>query len=201
MLLLLNPSITFRQESLLKPNIGFGRDASLSFARRDAYRSDAIVKQIAQATGWDGDDIRAGSFSRAQILNRALSLKTQSILESIREKGAVRIVDFSDAASDVALLPAKSEKTVLADHNTETTGGAAENSNNEPEPGLPTTGQMPPLVANGARTDISHVLQEFLSDSNRLSAVVLFSDGQDNGTEDPVGVAQRFESLRFSIGR
>ena len=58
---------------------------------------------------------------------------------------------------------------------------------------------MPPIVATGRGTDIYQALNDALADVNRLSAVVLISDGQHNGSNDPLEIAEKARSLGIPI--
>ncbi|HMP69478.1 MAG TPA: vWA domain-containing protein [Pirellulaceae bacterium] len=200
-ILFLNPSIRFVHKHSLKPTIAFARDASLSFSRRDAYQSEPLVEKVAAATQWDQQDIQAGRFSRAEILERSLVQNEGEVVQLLREKGALRIVDFSDFLDNVALIPAggsaTSESNQSSTSRRDENRGASQDTTRDgdngaldvrngatdrPEDRL-TDALLPPLTAAGKGTDISWLLRELLNDSSRLSAIVIASDGQHNGSE------------------
>lgn len=58
---------------------------------------------------------------------------------------------------------------------------------------------MPMLIANGRGTDLWQGLREMLSNTGRLSAIILASDGQHNGSEDPLELAYKAKDLGIPI--
>ena len=58
---------------------------------------------------------------------------------------------------------------------------------------------MPELEADGLGTDIWQALRESLDDASRLSSIILITDGQHNGTEDPLEIARKAASLGIPI--
>ena len=59
--------------------------------------------------------------------------------------------------------------------------------------------EMPELVADGLGTDIWQALKETLDDPGRISSILLISDGQHNGSEDPLELAKKSASLGIPI--
>jgi len=199
-ILFLKPSISFKQVSTLKPTIGMVRDASLSFAQADEYRSNEALRQAANATGWDPDDLKQGAYSRAQVLERALARNDRAAIRALRDKGSIRVIDFAEAPSDVALLSPRS-----ADEGRDRVPDASADDRDRGDGPTPApdatrqTDRLPPLLADGSRTDLSRALRELLNDSNRLSAVIIASDGQDNGPDNPVELARRFAEKNIPV--
>ncbi len=188
-LMFLKPSIVFKQIHTIKPNIALLRDASLSFARNDEYGNRTTAEAIAAATGLSPDQVTGGQFSRAELLHRALTKPDSDLLQQLRRKGSLRVVDFSEVVSVSGLLPAVG--------NRETTAPAAAAKGNDEQVGA--EGELPLLVANGRGTDLWQALREMLADTGRLSAVILASDGQHNGSEDPLELARKAEGLGVPI--
>lgn len=192
--MLLRPSMFYQQVNEIKPTIDLVRDSSLSFARGDRYRDQDHVQQLAESTGMEESAISDGSVSRAKLLN--LATKDPRWLEQIRAKGAVQVIDFSDGTTSVAVIPAIIESNLKSDSQDE-----ADNVDDQPE----STGQqliqksVPELSPTGLGTDIWQALRESLEDAANLSAIVLVSDGQHNGSEDPVEMALRAASLDIPI--
>ncbi len=191
--LFLKPSIFYQQVSALKPNIVFLRDNSLSIARGDKYRDADQVRRLAQLTGLSQTEIADGTTERVELINQAIA-KDPAWLQSIRQKGAIRVTDFADGTEQVAVIPATdSESTDAEDHDRPSDKDVP----SEGESLLAKT--FPPLVADGLGTNVWQALRESLEDSSRLSSIVLLSEGQHNGDEDPVELAEKAAGLGIPI--
>ena len=57
----------------------------------------------------DAESIDGGSISRTELLNQAFE-KHPEILEQMRLKGPVHVVDFADGSSPYELIPSLTEK-------------------------------------------------------------------------------------------
>ena len=213
----LEPSVFYQKVNLIKPTIAMLRDSSLSFDRGDNYRSQDQANQLAEATGLQAGDIASGKIKRSTLLNQIFS-KNPELLEKIRDKGAIRVVNFSDGNSPVAVIPAIIEQP--GEEKEEPEDAAVEDSD-DPQSDAPdadslatSTDQdddassdaetmlqdsMPELQADGLGTDIWQALRESLDDASRLSSIILVSDGQHNGTEDPLEIARKAASLGIPI--
>ncbi|MFK7766562.1 MAG: hypothetical protein AB8B55_05025 [Mariniblastus sp.] len=201
----LKPSVFYQQVNEIKPTIAMLRDSSLSFDRGDRYRSADRVTQLAKATGIPAGDIESGSIKRSMLVNQAFQ-KNPKLLELIRDKGAIRVVNFSDGNTPVAVIPAitkqdkeKAEREAKAKEAAGDKTADATTPDDAGESGGLIRSTIPDLEANGLGTDIWQALRESLDDPNRLSAVVLISDGQHNGGEDPLEIAQKAASLEIPI--
>jgi len=181
-LMFLQPSVVYKQVTTIKPNIALLRDGSLSFARTDRYADKETVDKLAKATGKQPEQIAEGGFSRAQLLQEALTRDEGKILKQWRKKGSVRVVDFSEVVSASGMLPAINSDQTREDNDEAVDG---------PE--------LPLLIANGRGTDVWQGVREMLSNTGRLSAIVLASDGQHNGSEDPLELAMKAKSLGIPI--
>ena len=211
----LEPSVFYQKVNLIKPTIAFLRDGSLSFDRGDNYRSEDQAKQLAEATGLAAGDIASGEIKRSVLLNQAFK-KNPELLEKLRDKGSIRVINFSDGNSPVAVIPAIVKKPGEEEDEEKEEGesedpAALEDPTDSTEPdSIADTGQedavetmlrntMPELEANGLGTDIWQALRESLDDASRLSSIILITDGQHNGTEDPLEIARKAASLGIPI--
>jgi hypothetical protein len=186
----LKPSVFYQQVNLIKPTIPFLLDGSLSFDRGDRYRSKDQANQLATLTGLKAEEIASGQVTRSSLVNQAFK-KNPKLIELLRDKGAIRVVNFSDGNTPIALIPANVENTDESQDDTEpATDDAPDSDPPVGEQGGLIRKTMPELEATGLGTDIWQALRESLDDSNQLSAVVLVSDGQHNGGEDPLEIAK-----------
>ncbi len=182
LLMFLRPSVVFTQVNTIKSNIAVLRDISLSFARSDSYADPQVAERLAAATGRTTDQLTAGQATRAELLQEAMSKDDGQFIRQLREKGSLWIKDFARVISTAGILPAI-------------------DPDNEPDEAESdaTANQLPALIANKRETDIWQGLRQTLGDSSRLSAIVLASDGQHNGSEDPMELARKAGQMRIPI--
>ncbi len=192
-LLWLKPSITFKQTDSLKPNIVVMRDASLSFARKDEYKNLESAQRVADATGWSVEEIQEGRYSRAEIFSRAIERDQLATIQGIRRKGALQLVDVSEVVNKVELFPP------IQDGDQEDQNQQDSDAPADPQAASDKSNKFPPLIASGRGTDLWQALQESLSDTNRLSAIVLASDGQHNGSEQLMELAAEAKAKNIPI--
>lgn len=209
--LFLKPSIFYQQVTQLKPNIVLLRDNSLSLARGDKYRDADQAQRLAKLTGLPEEEIADGTIGRARLINEAFA-KHPDWVEAIRNKGAIRVTDFADGTEQLAVIPAtesenvesetvesenvESEKAGSADRSLQNDDSDEKASNNQDALVAPT---FPPLIADGLGTNLWQALRESLDDSARLSSIVLVSEGQHNGDEDPIELAEKAAGLGIPI--
>lgn len=197
----LKPSLFYQQVSELKPNIVFLRDNSLSLARGDKYRDAQQSQRLAELTGLPKEQIADGSTGRAELINEAIA-KHPDWVEAMREKGTIRVTDFADGLEPMAVIPATESEKNSADADPDTSeDSATEGSDDEAQPDQNTLAAetFPPLIADGLGTNVWQALRESLEDSSRLSSIVLLSEGQHNGDEDPVELAEKAAGLGIPI--
>jgi hypothetical protein len=192
--LFLKPSIFYQQVNEVKPTIAILRDASLSFARGDKYRSPEVAAELAKTTGLEAAEIESGEVDRARLLNRAIN-NDQPLLDKLRDKGSVRVINFADGIQPVALIPA-TRRQETGPHPEPPAADSKQDSDGAS--GL-IRETIPDLVPDGLGTDIWQALRATLDDANRLSAIVLVSDFQHNGSEDPLELARRAAQLEIPI--
>ena len=201
-MMFLKPSIFYQQVSELKPNIVFLRDNSLSLARGDKYRDKQQSKRLATLTGLPQEQIADGDTKRSELINKAFS-KHPDWVGAIREKGSIRVTDFADGTEQVAVIPATESENTTNEKSPEPTddsdgpGTPDGEATDDQDPLAAQT--FPPLIADGLGTNVWQALRESLEDSSRLSSIVLLSEGQHNGDEDPVELAERAASLGIPI--
>ena len=200
--MLLKPSVFYRQVDEIKPVVSFLRDASLSFHHKDRYQDKDLVERLAAASGIPADKIASGEAFRDEILNKVLAKDKNAIIKAIRDRGSISIVNFGENVERVAVIPAFEKKATTkkkTDDEEETTDPEANEpvsqDDSEEADGTAKEGEglvrdtVPDLVCDGLGSDIPQALREALS-TNRLSAIVLVSDGQSTTSEDPVEVAR-----------
>ena len=185
-ILFLKPELFYQQVNEIKPTIAVLRDNSLSLDRADEYRSRDQANRLSQLTGISADEIEAGTVKRSELINAAFG-NNQELIRQLRQKGALRFVDFSTGSEPVALVPAIAKQETALQESIADNGDGAE----QPQPEQVEPNNIPPLQANGLGTDIWQALRDGLDDGARLSAMVLVSEGQHNGTEDPLEMAQK----------
>lgn len=201
----LKPSVFYQQVNELKPTISVLRDASLSLARGDAYRDAKTPTNLSQLSGLPNLGIADGTITRGAILDAVIE-RHPEVVRAMRKKGTVRVRDFADGSRQRALLApiGKQEQEqagnegvadTQADRNEENEAGSADAPDNAPG----NVDVFPPLLADGLGTNITRALREELEDSTRISSIVLMSEGQHNGDESPVDLAEKAGELGIPI--
>ena len=200
----LKPSLFYQQVSELKPNIIFLRDNSLSLDRGDKYRDAKQSQRLAELTGLSKAKIADGTTGRAELINQAIA-KHPDWVQAMREKGAIRVTDFADGLEPMAVIPAiESEKETVdskpdAGVSEPPDGSADPDDETQADENPLTADTFPPLIADGLGTNVWQALRESLEDSSRLSSIVLLSEGQHNGDEDPIELADKAAGLGIPI--
>jgi len=191
LLLYLKPSLYFQKIDEVRQPIECLRDISLSLDRGDKYQSEEQVKRLAKLTGADAAAIAEGSVSRSDLLNKAFA-KHPELLEKFRERGPVRVVDFSDGSKSLELIPS------LTKEEREKEDTPEEESEQEQEQET-LVFKFPELQPSGSATDIWQALKTVLDGSSPPAAIVLVSEGQHNGSEDPLEMARRAGTMGIPI--
>jgi hypothetical protein len=197
----LKPSVFYQQVSEIKPTVVMLRDSSLSMDRGDLYRNQEQAQRLAALSGASARDIETGRVKRSELLNQIVE-KNQELVDRIRELGALRVVDFADGNQQAALLSPKFGASVEGQDvpQPDQPPRSEETAGSSIEPAAALRGaelkdKVPPLVATGLGTDIWLALKETLEDTNKISSIVLLTDGQHNGGEDPMELARRAGTL------
>ena len=186
--LYLKPSIFFQKVNEIKRNVSFLRDRSISIAKSDVYRDSETVSNLSKGTGVSEKEIESGNLTRAELLNASIAKATTAI-NVIRDKGGIEVVDFADDVRGVALLPPRS----AAKSNAGETQESSESSNGT------FSDSIPPLQATGLATNLWQALRSRLDKPEKISAILLASDFQHNGSEDPLELARKAASLDIPI--
>lgn len=194
----LKPSVFYQQVSEIKPTIPMLRDSSLSLDRGDQYRDQDRANQLAQLTGLEKSAISDGNVKRSELVNQAFA-KNPQLLDELRDKGAIRVIDFSDGNTPIAVIPAKLDSETTDPPESDAAADPDANPDDAGNPQGLIRQTLPELSASGLGTDIWQALRESLDDPTRLSAVVLISDGQHNGGEDPLEIARKAASQDIPI--
>lgn len=199
--LLLKPSVYFQQVSVIKPTISVLRDSSLSLGRNDRYTEPALIAALSQVTGLSAEQIKSGERNRSELMQMALNKDDGRLLRSIREKGTIQVSDFADGLTPLTSIPAideSSEKSKASssqddqDNNSDSgTGGS--------DADVAKDQKLPPSNPSGLGTDLARAIRQTLEDQNRLSAMLLFSEGQHNAGDDPIEAAKQAASLGIPI--
>ena len=193
-LLFLKPSLYFQKIDEVRPPIELLRDSSLSLARGDLYRNDEQVKMLSTLTGMDAESIDGGSVSRTELLNQAFT-KHPEILEQMRLKGPIHVIDFADGSTPYELIPSLTQKDI--DEKNQPKEPDAEESPVKEDKQI--DARLPELIASGAATDIWQALKNVLDGTTTPSSIVLVSEGQHNGSADPLEMAEKAAALDIPI--
>ncbi len=163
-LVFLGPAITYTQRTIYRGEIVVLRDASASLATRDTYdQDDALAGKIAKLMGISVESLRANPPSRAEIVDNVLTKNQQQLLNELRRRGRVRIVDFArgvEPRQTLAFLQDRPDK---------------------PESDLPASIQIEPLRPEGDITDLHKAILSGLKDRD-TAGVVIFTEGQHTAT-------------------
>lgn len=190
-LLFLKPSLYFQKVDEVRPQIELLRDSSLSLARGDLYRNQEQVKRLAALTGLDAQAIDDGDISRTDLTNRAFA-KHPQILEQMRLKGPIHVVDFADGSTPYELIPSLTQDDLEQKED--------ESTDDAPESIAPADDVLlPELVAQGVATDIYQALKNVVEGSSPPSSIVLISEGQHNGSGNPLEIADKAAALDIPI--
>ena len=191
-LMWLKPSVFYQQVSEIKPTISLIRDSSLSINQTDKYENEAETKRMAKLTGLNENAIATGLVKRSELINGAFD-KNPQILEGLRNKGNVRVVDFATGSKQVAFI-AGTDGEDAKDNGDDDDASSTDDAADENE-----SDTIPDLVPEGLGTDIYQAVRESIESNSRISAVVMVTEGQHNGGEDPIAIARKAASRGVPI--
>jgi uncharacterized membrane protein len=199
LLLYLQPSITLINSVRLRPPIAIARDASASMAFKDRLGSTEPVEQLAQLTGLSAAGLEQGEYSRADLVNRLLGDGRNNWVQELRQKGAVRVVDFATDMRSVTTLPALDEAAAPSPTDANNQSPASVTPDTEPatdaeDPNKTIASDeftIRPLIPDGVSTNLSQLLSGLIGDDSSVGSIILMTDGQHNSSEDPLALAQR----------
>jgi hypothetical protein len=178
--ILLNPALIYFRYRTDHPALIVARDASLSMNTHDSYQDAAAAGSVAKLLGKSAEDVRKQKPTRVEIVNDALTRDNLKFLTALAARGKVRALNFSDHVDDVAALAAKVEPA--KDPNR---GDKVKTKETEE----PAVKPLPNLKAEGRGTDIGTMIREGLAKESP-SAIVMFTDGQQTGKDDPRAAAR-----------
>ena len=214
----LKPSVFYQQVNETKPVINFLRDSSLSMGRGDIYRDPQQAQRLASISGLPIEQIAQAQIGRAEIFQQVIQRNPQW-LEQIRERGSLKVIDFADGAELVATLPAIFDKNaqpieqpssgppstpvsppdLASEDKSELaaeSGLDAPSSRESKDGDVPfLSSVLPPFQSDGLGTDIWSALKSALDEPGRISSTILISDGQHNGSQDPLEWARKAGNL------
>lgn len=205
LLLYLQPSISLVNSVRLRPPIALARDASASMAFADRMTDPQQVERLAQQTGLPAAGLERGDFTRVEVINRLLGDGQNAWVNTLREKGALRVVDFATDLRSVTTLPAlDNDKSDNADSDASKQSGDTTNAPTDTPADVTATDdgdaeeaeagedlRVRPLVADGVTTNLSRALGSLIGEDSSVGSIILLSDGQHNSSEDPLELAQR----------
>lgn len=187
----LKPSVFYQQVNEIKPSIALLRDRSLSFDRTDEYTHATLRQRLSAVAGVGVDSLAGGSVKRSELVNRVFASNPQ-LVQQLRDKGAIRVVDFADGTEAASLIPATTSSQNSSDKK-ENDDDSATTDDPAVQPAVPE------LVADGLGTDVWQALRDALDEGEDPSSILLITDGQHNGSEDPREVARRAADLGVPI--
>ena len=159
-ILYLKPSVFYQQVSEIKPTIALLRDRSISMDQTDQYTNNDIVQKLANTTQADASAIADGTMKRVKLVNQAFNNNPQ-LIQQLRDKGSIRVVDFATGSKQVALLPANEDSESNLEESAAdraTTDGDTTDGDKQASDTIATL-KIPELVADGLGTDIYQALE------------------------------------------
>jgi hypothetical protein len=173
-LIWLSPEIVPEITKTVQRTLLLVRDKSQSMDFSDAYRNDDQAKSTAAAMGISTDDLREKKPTRAKVLDKVLGNQDYKFLRDLEQRGKLLVIDFDDVlAKPIDPLVPLAEKSSTA----------VTPVSNPADKSLRAI-KLPPLVADGRGSDIHLAIREPLS-ARSPAAMILFTDGQHTGKEDP----------------
>jgi len=165
----LGPSMIEVKNRTVHPAIAVLRDVSQSLNYSDRFLDSASAAGAAKLLGKTPEEIAAQKPTRAQLVDAAIAQDNLKLLRDLVRKGRVRIVDFDQQSNTVQMRSAVTGDVTKTD--------APKKEGEEFAP-------LPPIKAEGRGTDIAAAIREAIASENP-AAVILFTDGQHTGKDDP----------------
>jgi len=160
-LILLGPAIVYLQHRTIQPTIVLARDASQSMNTADRYADESAAKIAAAALRQTESELQASRPPRVRIVNELLGVSGSKLLTELGQRGKLALFNFAEQMAKVETRPATPPATVT----------------------------LPPLVADGRGSDLAGAIRQSLAADNP-AAIVLFTDGQHTGQDDPRDAAR-----------
>jgi hypothetical protein len=185
-LILIEPVLIYTQTRTREATVVVARDASQSMQWRDRYLDEQAAGSVAAIMGRPTEELtdrtRSDRPTRADVLNQVLAAGDFQLLKQLQRRGKVQIVDFADRVVEVETRPAIRDEDAGQLDAGDTASAAPQVT---PTAHSPT---LPPLNAQGRGSDLWLAVKEMLA-VNPLSSIVIFTDGQHTGSEDPLEAA------------
>lgn len=180
--IILGPALTYTQRRTERPWIVVLRDDSKSMTTADRYLDDAAAAAAARGTGRTISEVRESRPTRIELVDRVFRDGDPTWLTQLRERGRIKVLDFSDRVIEAATFRAAGPPSRQP--------GSDDGGTNEERPGdtTPVQARLPTLAGTGQRTDVTRALQQALT-HRPTAAVVLITDGQhtqQDNVEDAV---------------
>lgn len=194
-LVLFGPELVPLQSKTLQKMLLLVRDKSQSMGFEEPWRNDDQARLTADAIGMSADQLRDQRLSRAKVLDELLAREDYKFLRELEERGKLLIMDFDDTVTRPIdpLVPIADERNEGAPAVTPVSN-ESEASGSDEKRAL--TMKLSPLAADGRGSDLWLAIHEPLS-SRTPAAMILFTDGQHTGREDPREAAR--EALRQNV--
>jgi hypothetical protein len=178
----LGPALVYLQNRTLQRNILLVRDASQSMNTADRYSDEATAQIAAAALRTSPSQLRTQRPTRTQIVNDILARENSKLVRDLGARGRVAVLDFAD---QVTKVPTTSPSAASASEKSPKPNEAsAAASAEEANPSFEAGPLVPPLVAAGRGSDLWAAIRQGLASDNP-AAMVLFTDGQHTGKNDP----------------
>jgi hypothetical protein len=174
----LGPALVYLQHRTIQRSIIVLRDASQSMNTKDDYEDEAAAKVAAGALNQSPDQLRQNHPSRVEIVNQLLASQQGKLLADLSARGKLQALNFADQVTKVDLRSAPKSADAKAQPAAKTSDRPGA------EPPL-----LPPLVAEGRGSDLWAAIRQSLA-SDAPAAIVMFSDGQHTGKDDPRAAAR-----------
>jgi von Willebrand factor type A domain len=193
----LGPAITYSQKRTIPAQILVLRDASQSMATHDRYLDESTAASVASVMGTSPSDVRKSRPTRAAIVDRMFASDDGKLLAELKKHGRVQFADF---AGNLKRHEKSRSASARPDLDSPDRANGRKPAHRGPDgPSGPTSG-VPSLAstANGQETNLHRALQEALAEK-QLAAIVLFTDGQQTGGDDPLLMARRAKELGVKL--
>lgn len=190
-LILFAPEMVKLERKTIQRTVVVARDKSQSMAFEDHYGNEKQAKSTAAALGMTLDQLREKKPSRAKVLDDVLAKEQYKFLRELEQRGKLLVVDFDETMSK----PMDPKSPLASAVNPPVTPVANTGDAKTDDDGSNAPLHLEPLVADGRGSDLWLAIHEPLSRSP--AAIVLFTDGQHTGKQEPREAAA--EALRQNV--
>lgn len=197
----LGPELRYTETKATAKDVFILRDASTSMNQPDTYQhlddDGQTAEVVAEVTGRSVSDIQEKGVTRVEILNSLVEKDHFQLIEELRRRAKVRVLDFSKRVGEDSQF---FEEIQQDDENAEqdaaaSPGGDEDDSENTAQSG----NEVSPLKAGGVATDIIRAVHEL--SGHGPAAIVVLTDGQQTAGGDLVeaGYYARKKGVRLYI--